>query len=140
MSGKMSRNKGKRGEREIVKLLQPILDEEYERVGLEPPRLQRNTLQSDSGGYDLVGIDNLAIEIKYQESYNLNSWWAQTCAQANDNQLPVLCYRKSRVAWRVRTFGLLCWHSRQAHVVVDISIEEFLNYFRMIVQEELSNG
>lgn len=104
MGGKSSLNKGKRGEREVVKLLQPIVDKVYSAYPMlgDAPAIQRNTLQSDKGGFDLVGLDWLAPEVKFQESFNLSGWWAQTERQAATHQTPVLIYRRSRVSWRVR--------------------------------------
>ena len=74
MAGLMSRNKGKRGEREVVKLLQPVVNEVYESLGLEPPLLERNLMQSHKGGCDLAGLDWLALEVKYQEQQQMTSW------------------------------------------------------------------
>jgi hypothetical protein len=140
MGGKSSLQKGKRGEREVVKILQPVVDEMYSMAGLEVPKLQRNTLQSDSGGYDIVGLSWIALEVKLQEQQNLNGWWKQTLTQAGPNQLPVLFYRKNHAKWRVRTWGNLAWGSRYAnHILVDISVEDFLNYFRLILKSELSD-
>lgn len=82
MSGNMSRNKGQRGEREVVKLLQPIINRVYGSRAVEPPQLERNLMQSHKGGFDIVGLEWMALEVKYQESANLNGWWKQTLDQA----------------------------------------------------------
>lgn len=139
MGGKTSRNKGQRGEREVIKLLQPIVDKVCEEFGRETIRLQRNLMQSDSGGYDISNCANFALEIKFQETFNLNNWWAQTIAQASAEQLPVLIYRKSRVPWRVRTFGSLVWKGKATSSVVDIALEDFLVYFELMCREEFNN-
>lgn len=83
MSGNMSRNKGQRGEREVVKLLQPIVDKVYGSLGLTPPVLERNLMQSHKGGFDIAGLHWMALEVKYQETLNVGMWWNQTLAQAN---------------------------------------------------------
>lgn len=101
MGGKMSRNKGQRGEREVVKLIQPVVNQVYGMRGLEPPAIERNLMQSRSGGYDIVGLEWLALEVKFQESLSVDQWWQQTIQQAKIGQVPVLIYRKSHIKWKV---------------------------------------
>lgn len=139
MSGLTSRNKGKRGEREIVHLLQPVIDEVYASSGIQIPILQRNTIQSDRGGFDIVGLDWLAIEVKHQEQNNVNGWWKQTVQQAG-KKMPVLFYRRNNAAWRVRTTGVIhhtTCNAAYACCVVDIAVDDFLIYFRNRLLEEL---
>lgn len=95
---KFSREKGKRGEREVAKIIQKVLDEIY---GENAPRIQRNTLQSDKGGFDLVGLEDFAIEVKRHEKLNLKSWWRQTVRQAGEDKFPVLFYRQNNTPWSV---------------------------------------
>src|SRR5438045_4158293 len=78
MGGLMSRNKGKRAERQVIDLLQPIVDHCYKEAGLKPLLLQRNTVQSDQGGFDIIGLEWLALEVKHQEILNVDAWWQQT--------------------------------------------------------------
>lgn len=94
---KFSREKGKRGEREVVHILQAVVNEVY---GEKAPRIQRNTLQSDKGGYDLVGLEDFAIEVKRHEKLNVKAWWKQTLRQAK-GKFPVLFYRQNSVPWSV---------------------------------------
>lgn len=136
--GRMARNKGARGEREIYKLLQPIVDEEYTAAGLEPPVLQRNSLQSRGGGYDIVGLEWMAPEVKYQENMQVKAWWRQTKRQARPEQTPVLFYRKNHAPWRVVMFGYLPAGATRVRVPVDISIDAFLVYFRQRLKSELA--
>lgn len=135
MGGLRSQNKGKRGEREVIKILQPVLDVVYPEG--ESPLLQRNTLQSDRGGFDIVGLEWLGLEVKHQESYNLNKWWEQTVQQVAKHQEPVLFYRKNNVKWRVRMLGYLSTDYADLQVLVDVSVEDFLEYFKSRVEEEL---
>lgn len=132
MGGRSSLQKGKRGEREIVSILQPEVTTFRAKNGLpDNIILKRNTLQSHSGGYDIIGLPWLAIEVKFHETYNLSSWWKQTVAQAREDQVPVLFYRKSRVKWRVRMIGVLPGSGPEDQkAVVDISIDAFLAWFR----------
>lgn len=142
MAGKMSRNKGKRGEREIIALLQPVVSEVYTAHGLEPPVLKRNTMQSDGGGFDIHGLEWCALEVKRQETLCLPAWWRQTLRQAGPGTLPVLAYRQSREPWRVRVPVDCSYTTARGEPVVmvfranvpkypsiaEISIEQLLEY------------
>lgn len=133
MGGLASRNKGKRGEREVVNLLQPVINEvwsHFPQAG-EPPLLQRNTLQSDRGGFDIVGLDWMAIEVKFQEQLNVKAWWEQCVRQAGISKVPVLFYRKSRMEWKVRLRVNLNikrkWQVQ--YCTVEMELQEFLEFF-----------
>ncbi|MBV1889160.1 MAG: hypothetical protein KUG67_02835 [Proteobacteria bacterium] len=127
--GSFSKQKGKRGEREVVKLLQPIVDKVFSARGLEVPILYRNQNQSFQGGYDIDGIDWIALEVKRQETLHINKWWDQTVSQAGREQVPVLIYRKSRMKWRVIMYGYLDCGGVRVKARVDIELEAFLVYF-----------
>lgn len=140
MAGKRSLNKGKNGEREVVKLLQPIVDRVYAEFEVEQPvYLQRNTLQSDRGGFDIVGLPWLAIEVKFQEQLNVNTWWKQTERQAGEGQLPILIYRQSRKPWKVMTLVHMPLDNLSApHVCrAEMSVEDFLVFFERKLRSEL---
>ena len=134
--GKFSRDKGKRGEREVVNLLQPVVNKVYLSVGLEPVVLERNLMQSHRGGHDIVGLDWLALEVKYQENIQVNQWWKQTVEQAGQDKVPVLLYRKSRVAWKVM---LPVTITPSLVVPGVISIEAFILYFKNRLLFSLTN-
>lgn len=87
MGGLMSRNKGQRGEREVIALLQPTVDRLYVQAGYPTPILARNLSQSREGGFDIAGLEWLAIEVKYQENENVKGWWEQACRQAGVDHL-----------------------------------------------------
>lgn len=91
MNGRGRRNKGKAGEREFAKLL-------GEALGIE---FNRNLDQVRNGGYDLIGLEQLAIEVKRQENLAVGSWWKQALSQAKEGQTPILAYRQSRKPWTV---------------------------------------
>ena len=140
MSGKSSLEKGKNGEREVVKLLQPIVNrvcQEFEECDVA--RLQRNTLQSDNGGFDIVGIDWLALEVKRQEQLNINAWWIQCLQQAKLGQHPVLFFRQSRQQWRVMTWVhmRLDKESEPLQVRGEIGLDAFLQFFERKLRAEL---
>lgn len=138
MGGKMSRDKGKRGEREIVDMLQPIVDEVYAAFELDPPKLKRNTLQSDGGGSDIAGLPWLAIEVKYQEQMNITTWWKQTLEQAGSDRAPVLVYRRNNVRWAVRMFGMVGGPGLGLTAAITVDIDVFLAWFRLRLTQEVS--
>lgn len=119
-----SRAKGKAGEHELIKLL-------HDHLGV---KLQRNLVQTRSGGYDLVGLDGYAIECKRAKEADLNNWWKQAHAQADDN-MPVLAYRLDRMDWRfvvpIPTVDKKNWDS------VDWTMELSVHGFCYLVREVL---
>lgn len=141
MGGKMSRSKGQRGEREIIGLLQPVVNEVYEAAMLQAPTLKRNSLQSDGGGSDIAGLPWLALEVKYQEKTDtpstLRIWWEQTLEQAGDCNVPVLFYRRNGSKWRVQMYGMLGAPSCCFTVPVVVGPEDFLRWFRARLTQEL---
>src|SRR5436190_7891463 len=103
------RSKGQRGEREVVKILQDVVDLVRARYGAEPLVLQRNALQSHLGGCDLHGLDGFAVEVKFVEVEAVGQWWAQAIRQAEKlsqkdrtEVIPILFYRASRRPWAVK--------------------------------------
>ncbi len=139
MGGLSSLQKGKRAEREIVKLLQPVLDKVTDELEMEEILIQRNTLQSHKGGYDLVGVDWMAPEVKMHENFNLKSWWRQTVEQCKAGQEAILFYRKSRVKWRVRMRMYATLEDQRFFCVADISMGDFLVYFEHRCRLALEN-
>ena len=78
----MQRTKGATYERTIVNKLK-----EHGFTGAE-----RNLMQTAKGGFDIVGVEPFAIEVKNHKKLNINAWWKQTTAQATDGLIPVLIY------------------------------------------------
>lgn len=132
--GRSARNKGKNGEREIIALLQPVVNQVFVAHEQEPPLLQRNTLQSDKGGCDIHGLEWFAPEVKFQESQAVNTWWQQTVEQAGARTVPVLFYRRSHGDWQVRMYGTLC---HGCTVVVTVDMNAFLIWFRIVLTREV---
>ena len=87
MSGRRSRNKGKRGERELVNLIA-----EHCGDGVA----KRNLQQTAEGGYDLAGpiADIAAVECKNEVTFRLTSWMRQAEEQAGPEQVPVVAHRQ----------------------------------------------
>ncbi len=70
-----ARNKGRRGEREVI-------DEIKELLGIQ---LEVNYSQTFGGGHDLLGLDGFAIEVKRRKVItpgDLKNFWEQTTTQA----------------------------------------------------------
>jgi len=138
MGGRMSKQKGMRGEYEVRDILQPVVDRVYRKFGLVSPQLKRNLEQTRSGGADLNGLDWMALEVKYREQLQLNQWWKQTKDQARPGQLPVLVHRANFEAWKVRTMGYLdCGGGKRVACPVDITLEAFLVMVEVRTAQEL---
>jgi hypothetical protein len=133
---KASRDKGQRGEREVIDLLQPIVDTAYKAAGREPPQLKRtSSMQADGGGCDVHGLPWLALEVKRCETLQIESWWRQCCEQAKPGQLPVLVYRQNKRGWRVKL--LLQAAVTNTLLAVDVSAIDFLTYFEQLLRVQL---
>lgn len=137
MGGKMARDKGQRGEKELCKLLQPHVDKVYAEHGLESPSLERNLSQTRDGGFDIAGLDWIALEVKRVESLNINQWWDQTVAQAQGGRTPVLAYRQNHKPWRVVMRGYLDGGGRLVQARVEISKEKFIHWFEVKLDQYL---
>lgn len=147
--GSLSIQKGKRAERDVASRLNPILLRICEDMGCDVQKLQRNLKQTQQGGYDLDGLDWLAIEIKHHKAVALPSWWRQTCGQAGCDDLgtpipnrvfrePVLIWKQHGGKWNVRMIGRLeIEPGRRLRAVVDISWDAFLIWFEKRVEVEI---
>jgi hypothetical protein len=136
------RAKGQNGEREIVDLLEPIVQRLLREGGYpipDKPVIQRNQNQSAVGGSDLSNTFGMAIEIKRQEQLSVNTWWAQCVKAANTlNEHPVLLYRQNNKKWRCVT---LAWvqlpKGELVQVRAEFTVEEFLVWFAKWVEQKL---
>ncbi len=91
MSGKASRDKGARGERELFSLLS-------ERLGY---LVTRNLSQTRDAGCDSLSVPGFTIECKRVESSFQKAWMMQaTAAVRLGHEIPVVFYRASRYPWR----------------------------------------
>ena len=104
----MARNKGQRGEREVCKLIQPIMDAvaaKYPNYVKSLPQAARNLVQTRSGGFDIAGVPWAAIEVKRVEKVTqgaIDKWWEQAVRQAGTDREPVLLWRRNSAKWRAR--------------------------------------
>mgnify|MGYP006891894354 FL=1 len=133
-----SKSKGMRGEYEAAAILQTVKDEVAEKLGkLElSTRIVRNLEQTRSGGFDLTGTFNYAVEVKFQEQFALNDWWHQAVTQCPDHMIPVLMYRKAGVKFRVRMFTYALVGTRRVRVLSDMDLISFLTIFRLHCEDE----
>jgi hypothetical protein len=137
MSKSFARDKGQRGEREVIQLLQPVVIKVHAALGLPPPALERNLMQTNKGGYDIVGLEWMALEVKRQENLNLKIWWDQSMSQTKPGQITVLIYRKNNVRWRVMMNGYLDCGNKRIKCPVDISLDAFMIWFECKLTETL---
>lgn len=142
MGKSFAQSKGQRSERAVIKMLQPIVDKVYMEGGIpnDTPSLERNLMQSNKGGYDIVGLEWLALEVKHQETLQVAQWWEQARRQAGDSgKVPVLIYKKNNVKWRVVMFAKLAPPCSE-WAEVDISVDSFLVYFEARVRHQVATS
>jgi len=96
------RNKGQRGEREAASMIEAWALPVTTAAGCNPVVMERNLVQTREGGYDLLGLDWLALEVKRHENLQVSTWWKQTTKQAKPGQTPFLMCRQNRTPWRFR--------------------------------------
>lgn len=95
MTGKASRDKGARGERELVAM---IRDE----LGVICNRNYKQVAQAQHGDIEQI-IGGFLIEAKNCARIDLKAWWRQVriAAEAHpDKPLPCLAYKIARKGWR----------------------------------------
>lgn len=91
MSGRMSRDKGRRAEIELFKALS-------EELGFV---VKRNVDQARNGGADCIELPGYAVEVKRCERPRLQAWWRQAVRQGEAMQAePITFYRQSRQPWQ----------------------------------------
>lgn len=93
--GKRSRDKGKRGEREVAKI--------FQESGFHARRsVQYNGRPGTTA--DVVGVPGLHLEVKLVEKERIREWYRQAKRDATaspDKETPVVVHRKSREPWLV---------------------------------------
>lgn len=85
----MSREKGKRAEREAARALSDLL-------GVQVRRSQQYAGGVDSA--DVVGVDGLHVEVKHQERMQLYDWIAQAVSDSGEG-VPIVVHRRNRSEW-----------------------------------------
>ncbi len=90
MGGKMSRDKGKRYERELASQLK-----EY---GFNDCRRTSQYCGNTGDASDVVGLDGIHIEAKHQEKICIYDWMAQAIHDAEESKkgnIPTVFFRKN---------------------------------------------
>lgn len=129
------RDKGARGEREIITIVQSVVDKVYSFYSLTPPIIERNLDQVRNGGKDLIGIKGISIEVKRQETLNVEAWWKQCEKQAANNEIPILFFRENNKKWRVMI--KLVIHNKLPRIRVEITLEDFIRWFEQWLHEQI---
>ena len=94
-NGRHSRNKGKRGEREVAKIFR---DAGY------PARRSVQYNGRPGTAADVVGVPGMHIEVKFVEKESVRAWYKQAerdAAASPEQKKPVVVHRKSREPWLV---------------------------------------
>lgn len=105
-----SREKGKRGERELASILK-----EY---GYDARRSQQYC--GINGDADVVGLPHTHIEVKRVERLNLEDAMAQSKRDAKEGEIPTVFHRKNHCEW-----------------LVTLSLKDFMELYR---EWEAGNG
>lgn len=89
MSGKMSRNKGKKGELELSKELSRLFCVEC----------RRGQQYNGIDGNDVVGLQGVHIECKRTETLSLYPAMEQASRDAEEHETPVVFHRRNGKKW-----------------------------------------
>lgn len=93
MSGAYSRNKGKRGELELVHMFR-------DNLGLACNRNYKQVAEAQHGDIEQL-VGPYLVEAKNHATLNLKAWWKQTLEAADKRRaLPCLAYKITRAGWR----------------------------------------
>lgn len=89
-----SKDKGKRGEREVVDILKTH--------GYENARRTAQYCGNTGDASDVVGLPGFHIEVKHQEQVRLDDWWAQAVRDSEGTgDIPIVVHRKNGQKWKV---------------------------------------
>ena len=94
--GKASREKGKRGEREVAKI--------FREAGYPESRRTSQYCGRTGDASDVTGVSGLHLEVKFVEKEAVRSWYGQAVrdAEAADRgDVPVVIHRKTHQPWLV---------------------------------------
>lgn len=106
MSGRMARNKGAAGERELATIL-------TEQLGVE---IKRKLGQARDGGDD-IQVGKYRIEVKRRERIQIDDWCKQIEAACAPGDIPAVAYRRNGQPWRVVV--PLDWFIKQVRETID---------------------
>lgn len=130
MTGAFSRNKGKRGELEIVHLLQ-------DNLGLSFNRNYKQTAQAQHGDIEQL-VGPYLLEVKNCAAQNMKAWWQQAVTAADKRgAIPCVAYKVVRKGWRFRVPIQQAWNSghqwgRELQYTMDLAPDGFF----LLVREQ----
>ena len=94
--GKTSREKGKRGEREVAKI--------FRKAGYTEARRTSQYCGKTGDASDVTGVPGLHLEVKFVEKEAVRSWYGQAvrdAGAAGRGDVPVVIHRKTHEDWLV---------------------------------------
>lgn len=149
--GRASARKGASGERDVLNAFRDVMrnvEAELTEAGAQfvarSEFATRKRIERGTSNRDLGNIPIISIEVKRNESLNVNAAWQQAVNQSDKGLLPVLVYRFNREAWRVRTWTALTHYDRSGRVVryavAEVSLPDFLAYFSEMYRQFLTEG
>lgn len=89
--GRASRQKGKRGELEVVHILKEH--------GFDARRTQQ--FAGKAGTADVDGLPGFHVEVKRRERTDIKNWMEQSTNEALEDEIPIVVFRASNEPWRV---------------------------------------
>ncbi len=125
----VSRDKGKRGERELAALLAMLTGHPV-----------RRRVRQHGGDADLTGLPGWSVECKRYATAkpaDLARWWQQAVAQAQAEGLqPLLCWRADRMREWVFVWpaGLHCPDAPVPGAIADTLAADPLTWWRMVAR------
>ena len=111
--GRMSRNKGKAGERELSRVLRKL----YPQLKDQIRRGQQ--YNGADGSADVIGIPGLHIECKRTEKLNLYKALDQAEDDCPNDQIPVVAHRRNLQPW-----------------VLILPLDKLTEFVRVLAQQE----
>lgn len=94
--GRASREKGKRGEREVAKI--------FKDAGYTEARRTSQYCGKTGDASDVTGVPGIHLEVKYVEREQVRSWMAQATRDAEaagGGDIPAVVHRKTHSPWLV---------------------------------------
>lgn len=94
--GKASREKGKRGEREVAKI--------FRDAGYAEAHRTSQYCGKTGDASDVTGVPGIHLEVKYVEREQIRSWYAQATRDAEAagrGDIPAVIHRKTHSDWLV---------------------------------------
>jgi hypothetical protein len=123
--GAMQRTKGATGERTVINMLKEH--------GFTDAK--RNLMQTAEGGYDIIGLEPFAIEIKKHKKLNINAAWKQTTTQATDDLIPVLIYHIPNTSkWLCKMPMSAVNETLSSDRTVTMNFEDFIYIAREVIK------